>query len=88
MTGSRAKHALLALSSSMVAEGGQPEAGRKAGRCAWRRRMTGGADRLDALRQEVREFVAAAGVPARCDSWMRAYDPKFSRQLVSAAGSG
>ena len=42
--------------------------GRKAGRCAWRRRMTGGADRLDALRQEVREFVAAAGVPARCDS--------------------
>jgi len=43
--------------------------------------MTGGADRLDALRREVREFVAAAGVPARCDSWMRAYDPKFSRQL-------
>jgi alkylation response protein AidB-like acyl-CoA dehydrogenase len=43
--------------------------------------MTGGADRLDALRREVREFIAAAGVPARCDSWMRTYDPKFSRQL-------
>ena len=43
--------------------------------------MTVGADGLEGLRQEVREFLAAAGVKARCDSWMRGYDPEFSRRL-------
>ncbi|EIV91935.1 acyl-CoA dehydrogenase family protein [Frankia sp. QA3] len=39
------------------------------------------ADPHDRLRREVRAFVAAAGIAARNDSWLRGYDPDFTREL-------
>jgi alkylation response protein AidB-like acyl-CoA dehydrogenase len=36
---------------------------------------------LDRLGRDVREFVAATGVVARSDSWMRGFDQEFSRAV-------
>jgi alkylation response protein AidB-like acyl-CoA dehydrogenase len=43
------------------------------------RRRTAGAS----IREEVREVIAASGVPTlrQCDAWMRGYDPQFSKVL-------
>jgi len=37
--------------------------------------------RRDALRDEVRAFLAEMRPPATCDAWLRAFDPEFSREL-------
>ena len=36
---------------------------------------------LEELRQEVRGVVNAAAITPRCDSWMRGFDPDFSRTI-------
>ncbi|MCW2901049.1 MAG: putative acyl-CoA dehydrogenase [Streptosporangiaceae bacterium] len=46
------------------------------------------AEGLDALRRDVREFVAAASFAPRCDSWMRGFDPVFSRAVAERGWIG